>query len=65
MNKLSDFNFSKDEEEKIRNICRIFKAQSVTVSDGNWESNCKEITENNKSKLLKKTFDKSSSSRYN
>ncbi|OPZ89189.1 MAG: hypothetical protein BWY74_02825 [Firmicutes bacterium ADurb.Bin419] len=58
MNKLSDFNFDPEEERKIRFICKLFKAQSVTVSDGDWESNCKEITENNKSKLLKKTFDK-------
>lgn len=53
MNKLSDFNFDPEEERKIRFICKLFKAQSVTVSDGNWESLGKEITEINQKNIYK------------
>lgn len=50
--KISDLDLSDERKEFLLHVCKSVNAQAVTVSDGNWESNCREITENNKSKLF-------------
>lgn len=49
--KINDLELSEERKGFLKYVCNEVKAQSVTITDGNWEDNCKEITKFNQEKM--------------
>lgn len=51
--KLNDLDLSDERKIYLKKMCEFFNASQVTVSDGNWESTCREITEINQKNIYR------------
>lgn len=54
---LKDLDIIEERKEFLKMVCLSINPRSVTISDGNWESICREITEINQ-RNINKVFDK-------